>query len=112
MKPQIVMQDAGFHNGDLGRSSARIIRGASWKKQRIVVILPASDLIPAKVALSHWSLIFPPNQAVVRLLALGMEVGDAYSNVIEQVLAHPELSKWEYILTLEHDNIPPQDGVL
>jgi hypothetical protein len=41
-----------------------------------------------------------------------MEVGDAYSQAIEAVLAHPDLSTWEYILTLEHDNMPPADGVL
>ena len=69
-------------------------------------------LIPAKVALSHWNLAFPPNNGVVRLLALGMEVGDAYSSAIEGVLANPELSTWEYILTIEHDNAPPADGVI
>jgi hypothetical protein len=36
----------------------------------------------------------------------------AYSQAIEQILAHPELSQWEYILTLEHDNCPPPDGVI
>lgn len=41
-----------------------------------------------------------------------MEVGEAYTAAIEQVLAHPELKDWEYILTLEHDNTPPADGVL
>lgn len=112
MKPQIVMQEVGRHNADLGASSARILKGGSWKKQRIIVIIPAADLMPAKVALSLWSLIFPPNQGVVRMLALGQEVGEAYSNCIEQILVHPELSKWEYILTVEHDNIPPADGVL
>lgn len=112
MKPQIVMQDVGLHNTDLEKSTARILRGASWKKQRIIVILPAADLIPAKVALSHWNLIFPPNQPILRMLALGMEVGEAYSSAINQILAHPDLSQWEYILTIEHDNMPPQDGVL
>ena len=66
----------------------------------------------AKVALSHWNLIFPPNNGVVRILALGAEVGAAYSEAIESVLAHPELSQWEYILTIESDNMPPADGVL
>lgn len=65
-----------------------------------------------KVALSHWNLAFPPNNGVVRMLAVGMEVGEAYSTAIEQILAHPELSTWEYILTIEHDNMPPADGVL
>lgn len=113
MRPELVIQDfRGRHNTDPDGTRARLVRGASWKKQRIVVIIPAGASIPAKVALSHWNLIFPPNNGVVRILAQGMEVGDAYSTTIEQVLAHPELSKWEYVLTLEHDNMPPQDGVI
>lgn len=112
MKPQIVTTDLGRHNSDLGKSSARILQGASWKKQRIIVLIPAAAQMPSKVALSHWNLIFPPNQAVFRMLCLGMEVGDAYSQAIEQILAHPDLSTWEYVLTIEHDNIPPADGVL
>lgn len=113
MKPELVIQDfGGLHNGDLKSSSARLMKGGSWKKQRVIVVIPASDLIPAKVALSHWNLLFPPNNGVVRMLALGMEVGDAYSSAIEGILSHPELSQWEYVLTLEHDNMPPQDGVL
>lgn len=113
MKPQLVIQDfGGSHNADLHKTSARLIKGASWKKQRIVVILPAAELIPAKVALSHWNMYFPPNNGVVRILAQGMEVGDAYSSAIEQVLSNPELSGWEYILTIEHDNCPPPDGVI
>jgi hypothetical protein len=43
---------------------------------------------------------------------LGMEVGDAYSKAIEQVLSNPVLSSAQYILTIEHDNTAPQDGVL
>lgn len=110
---QLIIQDfAGIHNSDLDKTSARLIKGGSWKKQRIVVIIPSAAMIPAKVALTHWNLAFPPNNGVVRILALGDEVGVAYSQAIEQVLAHPELSQWEYILTLEHDNTPPSDGVI
>lgn len=113
MKPQLVIQDfGGEHNKDLNATGVRLLKGASWKKQRIVVILPAGESIPAKAALSHWNLVFPPNNSVVRILAQGMEVGDAYSTAIEQVLDHPDLGNWEYILTLEHDNLPPQDGVI
>lgn len=109
----LVVQDfGGEHNRDIAKTTARLIKGNSWKKQRIVVILPAGDSIPAKVALTHWNLIFPPNNGVVRMLAQGMEVGEAYSEAISQVIAHPDLSQWEYVLTLEHDNTPPQDGVL
>jgi hypothetical protein len=41
-----------------------------------------------------------------------MEVGDAYSSAVEMILAHPELSTWKYLLTLEDDNLPPADGLL
>ena len=112
-KPQILTtHDSGYHNADLPKSSLRVLEGGSWKKQRIIVIVPSSDLIPAKVAFSHWSLAFPPNQGVHRMLALGQEVGEAYSNAISEIIAHPDLSQWEYILTIESDNCPPGDGVV
>lgn len=103
---------SGAHNADLEGTRARLLRGGSWKKQRIVVVIPSADLIPAKVALSHWNLAFPPNNGVARILAQGLEVGDAYSSAIEQVLAHPEFSQWEYLLTIEADNCPSGDGVI
>jgi hypothetical protein len=112
MTPELVTLDYGRHNADLAASSERILAGASWKKQRIVVVLPAGADIPTKVALAHWGLIFPPNQPVVRIAALGLEVGDAYSQAIEQILADPNLRDWEYMLTIEHDNIPPPDGLI
>ena len=113
IKPELVIQDfSGKHNSNLPQTSARLIKGASWKKQRIVMIIPAGQSISAKVALSLWNLMFPPNQIVVKILAQGMEVGEAYSQAIEGVLNHPDLKNFEYILTVEHDNLPPQDGVL
>jgi hypothetical protein len=103
---------SGEHNLNLEASRTRIINNGSWKKQRVVVITPSAHTIPAKVYLSHVSLMFPPNQAVFRYLALGTEVGDAYSTAIEQIIVHPELSTWEYIFTCEHDNIVPPDTVI
>lgn len=109
----LLVQDfGGEHSKRLDQTRARLLRGASWKRQRIVVVLPADDMIPARVALSHWNLIFPPNNGVVRILAQGLEVGEAYSSAIENVLGHPEFSKWEFVLCIEHDNLPPQDGLL
>jgi hypothetical protein len=102
----------GYHNANLAKAHSRVLKTGSWKRQRIIVVLPADTMIAARVALSHWNLAFPPNNGVVRILAQGMEVGDAYSTAIEQVLAHPDLKDWEYLLTIEHDNCPPPDGVL
>ena len=102
----------GRHNQNIETTFSRLTKGHSWKKTRIVVFVPAAATFSGKVYLSHTSLIYPPNQPVYRHLCEGEEVGVAYSNGIEAVLSHPELSTWEYLLTIEHDNLPPPDGVL
>jgi len=109
----LIIQDfAGVHNSDLKTTSARLLKGGSWKKQRIISVIPAGPSIPSKVYLSHLNLGYPPNNGVVKMLAEGMEVGDAYTTAIENILGHPDLSTWEYLLTIEHDNMPPSDGVV
>jgi len=112
MKPQIISTDYGKHNLDLENSAYRITQGGSWKDQSLIWITPSDSSIPAKVVWSWLHLICPPNNKVFRMLALGQEVGEAYSNSIETILSHPDLSTWKFILTLEHDNIPPQDGIM
>lgn len=115
MKPQLIIQElkpAGDINADLGLKVEQLKKQASWKKQRIVVILPAGKTIASKVALTHWNLGFPPNNMVVKMLAIGAEVGEAYSSAIESILAHPDLKDFEYVLTIEHDNMPPPWGVM
>ena len=111
--------DYGRHNLDLVTTSTRLINQGNWKKQRVVVVIPSGPTIPAKVYLSHMALIFPPNQAAYRMegipttwMTQDTEVGAGFSAAFEQIVTHPELSKWEFILTVEHDNIPPPDGVV
>lgn len=110
MKPQLIT--AGQHNDQLEESTQRVLQGGSWKKQRTVMLIPAGDSIPTKVYLSHCALIFPPNQAAHRMAALGMEVGEAFSNSIQALLDTPGLNEWEFLLTIEHDNAPPPDGLV
>jgi hypothetical protein len=110
--PLVVQDFAGVHNGDLHKTSARLIQGGSWKKQRVIMVIPTGPMIPAKVALSLCNMGFPPNNGVVRMLAEGMEVGEAYTQTIEMILGHPDLKDWEYLLTVEHDNLVPSDGVV
>ena len=112
MKPQLVGLDAGYHNRDLAKSTARIIEGGSWKRQRVVMLIPAGQTIPTKVYLSHRSLVFPPNQSAHVMAAIGMEVGEAFSNAIAEIVAHPDLKEWEYLLTIEHDNLCQPDGLV
>lgn len=106
------MGDGGIHNDQLATSTARIIEGHTWKKQRVIALIPASDMIPTKVYLNHRTLMFPPNQSAHFMAAVGDEVGIAFSNAIEEVINHPDLSQWEYLLTIEHDNLPPSDGLV
>lgn len=54
----------------------------------------------------------PMNQKFIMIMVENMEVGAAYSETIKMILDHPDLSQWKYILTLEHDNAPPPDGLL
>ena len=110
MEPQILVP-YGIHNSD-PNAPMRFKKSGAWKRQRVIVVIPANETIPTKVALSHWNLIFPPNNGAVRIAAVGLEVGEAYSRTFKWILSHPEFSTWEYILTIEHDNIPPENGLI
>jgi hypothetical protein len=113
IEPQIVTTfDAGYHNQNLSLSVKRLEKAAAYKDLSTIIIIPALGTLPTKVAASFMNLYSPPNQKRVVLWALGQEVGEAYTRCIEMILAHPELSKFKYILTMEHDNLPPADGHL
>ena len=112
MKPQLVAPDYGRHNQQLDKAIARVKKSSVWKKLDTIMIVPAGGSIPAKAVASWLNLYTPPNNKFYRIFALGMEVGEAYSQAIENILKHPELSKFKYILTMEHDNIPPPDGIV
>jgi hypothetical protein len=111
-KKGIIGLESGIHNKDLQVSSTKLLRSGSYKKQRVISLIPAIEPIPPKVYLSHCALIFPPNQGVFRFLAEGDEVGIAFNNAVETILKHPDLSKWEYLLTIEADNIPQPDALI
>lgn len=113
MQPQIISSyESGKHNADLDKTVSRLDKEASYKDLSTIVIIPALGSVPTKAVAAWWSMFNPPNQKVVRLFAMGMEVGDAYSKTIQSIVDHPDLGKYKYLLTLEHDNIPPPDGLV
>lgn len=113
MQPTIISSyDGGTHNADLNKTISRLAKEAAYKDLSTIIIMPGLETIPFRVVMSWINLMTPPNQKVVRLGAQGMEVGEAYSACIENVLNHPELSKYKYILTIETDNSPPPDGLI
>lgn len=112
-KPQLVVTDmSGYHAQNMPETISRLQRGGSWKKQRICVVVPTTDMISTTVMMSMWNLAFPPNNGVVKIAAIGDEVGEAYSRTIHNILNTPNICDWEYLLCIEHDNVAPADGVV
>jgi hypothetical protein len=96
----------------LGFERVKLIHGSSYKDCSTVIIVPTRGMIHHSVAQSWLSLIGPMNQKRAMFFAAGHEVGEAYNELIKNILAEPRLSTWKYILTLEDDNIIPPDAHL
>lgn len=110
---KIYIPEVGVHNKDLDTSVGRLEKSKSYRDLSTIIICPTRGMIPARVVQSFMSLMKPMNQKVIGpIFASGMEVGAAYNSMIESILAHPELSKYKYILSIEEDNMPPADGLL
>lgn len=115
MRPQIIVPDYGKHNKDIDATIKRVSESSAWKKLDTIMVIPSGGTVPVKAALSWLNLYAPPNNNFFRLPTIGavnLEVGEAFSQTIEFILAHEQLSKYKYILTVEHDNIVPPDGLI
>jgi hypothetical protein len=105
-------QQAGYHNSHWDASRGRLLKASTYKDCSTIIVTPAVSDLPAPVWLSWMALIRPMNQQVTPVCIEGAEVGDAYNRALNGILSHPELSNWQYMLTVETDNIPPPDGLL
>lgn len=111
-KPQIVVPNyEGYHNTSPD-TSTRLSKSKSYQDLSTICIVPCHGGIPPKIVQSWRGMMTPMNQKFIMIMVENMEVGAAYSETIQMILDSPELSKWKYILTLEHDNAPPPDGLL
>jgi hypothetical protein len=48
---------------------------------------------------------------VEKIKVTGCEVGDAYNQALAMIQANPGLTDYRFMLTVEHDNLPPPDGL-
>lgn len=114
IEPRLVIDDftGGYHNLFPEKTEGRLKASQMYRDLSTICIIPCGAQIPSRVVQNWWGLMTPMNQKFLRIFSIGLEVGVAYSKTIEQILAHPELSKFKYILTLEHDNMPPVDGLI
>jgi hypothetical protein len=110
-KPQIIIPNTeGFHNQ---RDPEEKKKSLAYKDLSTICIVPChSRGIHPKVVQSWMGLMSPMNQKFLRIFVTDMEVGAAYTETINNILQNPVLSEFKYILTLEHDNLPPPDGIL
>ena len=108
----IVPSTEGIHNTS-PETLSRLERAKSYQDLSTIIISPiVGDLNPIVVQ-SWMGLMRPMNQKVFGPIFIkGFEVGEAYNNGIQMILDHPELSKFKYLCTIEHDNLPPPDGLL
>ena len=119
----------GWHNANWDQTRDRLVKGATYRDCSTVCVVPTKDgYLHDRVRHAVNGLIKPPNQAYTEIpvpvqtplqtdsFALwrmtDFEVGDAYNAAINGILADPNLSKWKFLLTIEHDNLPPPDGLM
>jgi hypothetical protein len=94
----------------LGFQRIDTLPGSTYVDNSTVIIAPTRGMIHHRTVQAWQGLMGPMNQKRHFWMAVGHEVGKAYNEVITQILGHPDLSKWKYILTLEDDNLPPPDA--
>jgi hypothetical protein len=116
---------AGVNNVRLEENSWRVIKGASYRDLSTVIVLPTpTEFIHGRVEAAIDGLMRPMNQKLggplrisenlplERLAVAGCEVADAYNQALTAIAANPDLSTWRFLLTVEHDNLPPPDGLI
>lgn len=112
IKPTILVpNDIGVHNAS--DYTKRLEKEKTYRDLSTIIVCPTRGMIPARIVQSWQGMIRPMNQKVLGPIFMeGMEVGEAYNQVIRMILDNPELSKCKFILTIEEDNAPPADGLM
>lgn len=97
--------------GGLGFDRVVHIPGSTYRDQSTFIIMPSrEEFIHYRVSSGLYSMIAPMNQKRGVAIVTGHEVGVAYNTAVENILKDPELSKWQYIMTIETDNLVPADA--
>lgn len=117
LSPEVVTEQPpleGFRNAHLEFSRAQVIQGATYLDSSTVCLFPtrADGKLNYKVADAMKNLMVPMNQKFFPYRLVGFEVADAYNAGLHTALSHPEFSKFKFVLTWEHDNTPPPDGLI
>jgi hypothetical protein len=103
----------GYNNANLIEASERIRKMGTYKNQAIIMVCPTLDWVTVRAMSSWFGLLRPMNQKVAGPFFMnGFEVAKAYNLAVEFALKNDSLKDFPYLLTFEHDNILPRDGLL
>lgn len=99
----------------LGFERIELIPGSTYRDNSTVIVVPTRGQVhepslSAKFVQHFMGLIAPMNQKRAILFAAGHEVGRAYDEMVRVVLAHPQLSTWRFVLSVEDDTLVPADA--
>jgi hypothetical protein len=107
------LQLEGFNNANLKMAAGRIEKQGLYKNQSTVIVCPTMRMLPVPVVASWLQLLRPMNQKIAGpLLYDGYEVSAAYNGGVEAIIGQRGLDSFPYLLTIEHDNIIPRDGLI
>lgn len=86
---------------------------SSYRDNSMVIIVPTRSSFLHRTWVERFtSMSWPMNGKRAVFFVSGAEVGRAYSEQIAAILAHPDISAWKYVLTIEDDNLPPPEAAL
>jgi len=96
-----------------GYERISVVPKTSYADTSMVIIVPSRDEWLHKRFIEHLNALqYPMNGKRALFHVQGAEVGKAYTEQIQDVLAHPELGRWKYVLTIEDDVLVPHDAII
>ena len=104
--------DTGCNNADLAAAAMRLRESGNWKRQRVTQIIPTAKQVDPRVYTAHMGMVKPPNQPFYPMVIVEAEVGAAYEAASKIIVENQPFVDSEYVLFIEHDNIPPTFGLI
>ena len=95
-----------------GWAQSKHVPKSSYKDCSMVVIIPSrTPFLHTRFVQSLDAIRWPMNGRRAKFHVTGAEVGEAYDEHLALCLDHPELKTYQFLLTIEDDNLIPPDGV-
>lgn len=112
-KAEVSLGEAKKSLAGLGYERIEHVARTSYTDNSMIILIPSREpKLHTVFVQALQGLAAHMNQKRAMVFISGAEVGKAYDEQVAAILAHPELSKWKYILTIEDDTIPPPDAAL